>query len=166
MERIHYPLLDLAQAAVGSRWTSDSRTLTESELTLACMLSTDWHPVHADADYAANTTAGKRVFQGPYGVLLAVGIATRFPAVGTRDALALGLENWRFLAPLFIGDTVHVDVEVVEKRLTSDRRRTILKRIVKLVKNTGEVAQEGLASSMIFLSAEQGDTLPSPGDTA
>ena len=86
---------DIGQVAVGSTWRSAARTLTESELGLACMLSTDWHPIHADAAYAAASSVGQRVFQGGYGVLLALGIATRFPAVGGRNALALGMESWR-----------------------------------------------------------------------
>ena len=52
---------DLAAVAVGSRWRSAARTLTESELGLACMLSTDWHPIHADAVYAAASAVGQRV---------------------------------------------------------------------------------------------------------
>jgi len=43
------------------------------------MLSSDWHPIHADAYYAASSALGQRVFQSGYGVLLALGIATRFP---------------------------------------------------------------------------------------
>jgi acyl dehydratase len=112
-------LLDLTRARVGQRWRSDARTLTESELGLACMLSSDWHPIHADARYAAASAAGARVFQGGYGVLLALGLATRFPAVGARQALALGLEQWQFCAPLFVGDTVHVELELTELRQTS-----------------------------------------------
>lgn len=145
---------DFSQVEVGSSWRSPARTLTESELGLACMLSTDWHPIHADAAYAAESAVGQRVFQGGYGVLLALGLATRFPAVGARNALALGMEGWRFLAPLFIGDTVHVEVEITGLRPTSDGKRVALQKRIRLVKRDGQIAQEGTASSLVYLGPE------------
>jgi acyl dehydratase len=157
------PPEDLAQVALGSAWRSSARTLTESELGLACMLSTDWHPIHADASYAASSAVGQRVFQGGYGVLLALGLATRFPSVGARNALALGMEGWRFLAPLFIGDTVHVEVEITGLRRTSDGKRIAVQKRIRLVKHGGEIAQEGTASSLVYLGAEDNDHI---GDKA
>lgn len=144
---------DLDQVGVGSRWRSAGRTLIESELGLACMLSNDWHPIHADADFAAASPLGQRVFQGGYGVLLALGAATHFPDVGTRNAVSLAIEGWRFTAPLFIGDTVHVEVEITGLRRTSDGRRIVVQKQVRLVKGSGEVAQEGATSSMVYLGA-------------
>jgi len=152
-----YPPEDLGKVVIGGRWRSPGRTLTEAELGLACMLSTDWHPLHADAAFAATTPLGQRVFQGGYGVLLALGIATRYPSVGSRNALALGMESWRFAAPLFVGDTVHVEVEITGLRLTSDGVRLAVNKQLRLVKQDGQVAQEGRVSSLITLSAEYGD---------
>lgn len=151
--------IDLSQAQPGQRWRSEGRTLTEHELDLSCMLSTDWHPIHSDAQYARGTSLGQRVFQGSYGVLLAMGMATRFPAVGAREALALGMDNWTFRAPLFVGDRVHVEVELGQMRVTSDGRRMVVKKKVSLIKRGGEVAQEGQCTSLVKLSAEHGDAL-------
>lgn len=153
------PPADLSQVRPGQRWHSEGRTLTEHELGVACMLSTDWHPIHANAAYAADTALGQRVFQGGYGILLALGLATRFPAVGSRQALALGLENWTFQAPLFVGDTVHVEVEITGLRPTSDGQRVVVQKTVCLVKHHGEVAQSGQCSSLVTLSAAHGDRL-------
>lgn len=154
-------IIDLSQVQVGQRWRSDARTLNEHELGLACMLSQDWHPIHADAHYAAASAMGQRVFQGGYGVLLALGMATRFPAVGARHALALGLQDWQFRAPLFVGDTVHVEVELSELRRTSDGRRLVIKKQIRLVKHDGQVAQEGQGGSLVELSDAHGDRVGS-----
>jgi acyl dehydratase len=150
-------IIDLSQVSVGQRWRSEGRTLTEHELGLACMLSADWHPIHADSVYAAASTVGQRVFQGGYGILVALGLATRFPSVGQRQALALGIEDWQFRAPLFVGDTIHVEVELAELRRTSDGRRILVKKLIRLVKHHGQVAQEGRGSSLVELSAALGD---------
>jgi acyl dehydratase len=121
------------------------------------MLSGDWHPIHADATFAAASPVGQRTFHGGYGIFLCLGVAASFPDVGTRSAVALGTESWKFTAPLFVGDTVHVEVEIIEMRRTSDGKRAIVQRRVRLVKGGGEVAQEGVAGLLVYLSAEQGD---------
>src|SRR4051812_40162386 len=98
--------------AVGQTWTGHGRTLTESDLNLACMTSGDWHPLHADEEYASKTPMGGRIFQGSYGLHIAVGMATKFPELGDAIIGALGFSEWKYLGPLFIGDTVHVTVEI------------------------------------------------------
>ncbi len=153
----HATAPDLRAVQLGSCWRSAGHTLTEAELDLACRLSTDHHPVHTDAAYAARSPAGQRVFHGGYGVMLGLGLATAFPDVGRRTALALGVEAWRFAAPLHIGDTVHVEVEITGLRRTSDGRRLLVHKQVRLVKQTGETAHEGTAGAMVWLDAAHGD---------
>ena len=148
---------DFGKIAVGSKWTGPSRTLTESELSWACMVTGDWHPIHADAVYAATSPVGQRTFHGGFGIMLTLGQAAHYPDTGSRAAIALGTEAWKFTAPLFVGDTVHVEVEITGLRRTSDGKRLILQRQVKLVKENGDVAHDGTANLMVHLSAELGD---------
>lgn len=151
-------LLDeFSSISVGSRWASAVRVLTENELTAACALSGDWHPIHADAAFAASTSLGQRVFQGGFGLLVALGAATHFPALGGRNALALGVGPWSFLKPLFINDRVFTNVEIAGIRRTSDNKKAVLEKRIQLVKESGEVALEGSTTSLIFLSEEHGD---------
>ena len=72
------------------------------------------------------------------------------------------MQDWQFRAPLFVGDTVHVEVELAELRRTSDGRRLVLKKNIRLVKHDGQVMQEGQAGSLIELSAAHGDTVGQP----
>ena len=44
--------LSFEELQVGQRWESTGRTLTEADLTIACMTRGDWHPIHADAERA------------------------------------------------------------------------------------------------------------------
>jgi acyl dehydratase len=151
------PREDLSEVEVGSRWQSPGRTLTEAELSWACMVTGDWHPIHASAPFAAASPVGQRTFHGGYGILLALGVAAKYPEVGIRNAIALGTESWKFTAPLLVGDTVHVEVEITGLRRTSDGKRVIVQRRVLLVKESGDVAQEGVANLLVYLSAELGD---------
>ena len=135
--------------AVGACWRSPGRTLTEADLLHACMTSGDWHPIHADAVHAAGTPLGQRVFQGTYGLHVAVGMATAFPPLAADVIGALGMSEWRYEAPLFVGDTVHVEVEIVAKRRTSDGSRGVIERRIRLLKHDGVLAQQGLMHTMV-----------------
>lgn len=139
---------------VGQHWQSTGRTLTEADLTLACMTSGDWHPIHADADFAGGSLGGQRIFQGTYGLHVAMALATRFPDLGDGVIGALGLSDWRYQAPLFIGDTVHVEVEITSKRVTSNRSRGLVERRITLKKADGSIAQQGTALMMARCARE------------
>ena len=133
---------------VGQRWQSTGRTLTDADLTIACMTSGDWHPIHADAEFAASSIGKQRIFHGTYGLHVAMALATKFPDLGSSVIGALGFSEWRFLAPLFIGDTVHVEVEIASKRLTTNAGRGLLERRITLQKADGVIAQQGMALMM------------------
>lgn len=139
---------------VGSTWRSSGRTLTEADLVQSCMTSTDWHAIHADEAYAAGTPAGRRIFHGSYGLHVALGMATHFPPNGDDIIGLLGLAEWNFLAPLFVGDTVHVEIDLAGKRVTSDGRRGIVERRIRLVRHDGKRVQEGVARTMLRLAVE------------
>lgn len=142
-------MLSCEAVAVGQRWRSHGRTLTEADLAQSCMTSGDWHPIHADAVHAADTPLGQRIFQGSYGLHVALGMATAFPGLGEDVIGALSLSEWRFQAPLCVGDTVHVEVEVTGRRRTSDGVRAVVERRIRLVRHTGDVVQQGLMQTLI-----------------
>jgi acyl dehydratase len=135
--------------AVGAQWRSPGRTVTEADLVQSCMTSGDWHPIHADAEFAASTPMGQRIFHGTWGVHIALGMATPFPPLGDLVVGALGLSDWRYEAPLRVGDTVHVDVEIAGKRRTGSGARGILERRIRLIRHDGTVVQQGVAASMV-----------------
>ncbi len=148
--------ISFEQIDVGQRWHSEGRTLTEAELAMSCMLTTDWHPIHADEEFAKTTPIGRRMFHGTFGIAIAFGMATRYPELGDSVIAATGLTAWKYLAPLFVGDTVHVEVEIIGKRVTSDGKRGVIERRLRLLKHTGEVAQEGVAGTLVRIKAPAG----------
>ena len=137
------------QLEVGATWHGPGRTLTEADLSYACMSSGDWHPIHADAEFVKETPLKARIFHGTYGIHIAIGMASHFPELGGDVIAALGLSQWRYLKPLFVGDTVHVEVTIASKRETSDPKRGIIERQIRLVRHGGEVVQEGNVQTMI-----------------
>lgn len=143
-------MLGFADIAPGLRFRSHGRTLTESDHQLFMMLCADWHPIHADAEFAATTKAGQRIMHGTFGIALAMGMQAAAVEFADQILGALGLSAWSFHKPLFIGDTVHVEVEFLSRRVTSDRGRYIVERRLSL-KRDEDIVQDGIASAMLKL---------------
>lgn len=148
--------LGYAEIEPGQRFRSTGRTLTEADHGLFMMLVGDWHPIHADEEYARATPMGRRLMHASLGLALAMGMQAN--ALEFTDVMvgAIGLNDWRFKAPMFIGDTVHVEIEILRKRMTSDGRRYIVERSLGLVRQDGTVLQEGVAAVMLRLPEPAG----------
>jgi len=136
----------------GGEFVSTGRTLTEADLSIACMVSGDWHPIHSDENYAKKRGFPGRQFQGSFGIFIATGMATMLPHFGDEVVGALGIREWKYRAPLFVGDTVHVRAVILNKRITSDGRRAIVERTLSLINQNDIVIQEGIAGAMVRLS--------------
>jgi acyl dehydratase len=137
----------------GQTFSSSARTLTETDLVMFCMMMGDWHSIHADEEYAKETRIGRRMFLGTFGISLAIAQSADLLPLSNRIVAALGLKDWSFKAPLFIGDTVHTELVIAGTRVTSDGRRGVLSRTLRLVKHDATVAQEGLAELLVELEA-------------
>lgn len=136
---------------VGQVFTSRARTLTETDLSLYSMLTGDWHSIHADEEFAKQTKVGQRMFQGTFGLALAISLSADLMHLKNPVIAALGIRDWSFKAPLVIADTVHVELEIAEKRPTSDGKRAIVSRKLRLLKSDGTLVQEGTADLMVGL---------------
>jgi acyl dehydratase len=92
------------------------RTLTEMDNVLFCALTMNTQPLHINEDYAAKqTTFGQRIVNGIFTLGLAVGITVPELTAGTIVA-NLSYESVRHPHPLFHGDTLYVESQVIEKR--------------------------------------------------
>lgn len=92
-----------------------ARTITEMDNVLFCSLTMNTQPLHLNEDFAANTQFGQRIVNGIYTLGLATGITVPELTEGTLVA-NLGYENVTHPHPMFHGDTLYVETEVVSKR--------------------------------------------------
>jgi acyl dehydratase len=137
----------------GQTFSSAARTLTETDLVMFNMMTGDWHPIHADEIYAKETRIGRRMFVGTFGIALAVAQSADLLPLSNRVIAALGVKDWSYKAPLFIGDTVHTEMVIAGTRITSDGTRGVISRALRLVKHDGTLAQEGVAENMVALES-------------
>ena len=88
-----------------------SAPLGEEHVRKYAEITGDYNPLHFDADFAAKTKFKRRVVQGGLttGVLHAL-VANEMPGPGT----VFRSQNWKFTAPVFIGDTVTAEAEILK----------------------------------------------------
>lgn len=88
------------------------KTITESDNNLFCLLTMNHHPLHLDAEYAANSDFGKIVVAGTYVLSLAVGLSV--PDISGKAIANLGFSKVEHLYPVFIGDTIYARSKIIE----------------------------------------------------
>jgi acyl dehydratase len=105
--------LDFDRLEVGARFSTRGRTVTEADLVSFSALTWDSHPVHTDAEWAAESEFGGRIAHGALILSYSVGLVPLDP----ERVLALrGFERVVFKRPLRIGETIHVEGELESKK--------------------------------------------------
>ena len=99
---------------------NQGRTITEMDNVLFTTLTMNTQPLHLNEDYAAHTDFGQRIVNGIYTLGLVVGLTVSELTEGTILA-NLGYEKIVHPNPVFHGDTIYVESEVLEKRESRSR---------------------------------------------
>ena len=139
---------------VGQVFDSPGRTVTETDLSLFCMLSGDWHPLHSDEEYAKTTQFGRRVVGGVFGVALVTGAMGRWGIFEASVIAMLSIGDWRFVGPIYVGDTLSVRMTIAGKRLTKSGSVGIIDRNFEIRNQRGEIVQSGRSDALIKLQPD------------
>jgi acyl dehydratase len=107
------------------------RTITETDNTWFTLLTMNTHPMHFDAEYAKHSEFGRCIICSPLTVALMVGMSVT--DVSQKAIANLGWKEIRLTHPLFAGDTLTAESEVLEKRESKSRPNAGIVR----VKTTG-----------------------------
>jgi acyl dehydratase len=136
---------------IGQKITTVGRTVAESDIMTFAGLTGDFNQIHTDAHFAAGTQFGQRIAHGLLGMSIGVGLLMRTGVLeGTVIAFREILE-WKFIKPIFIGDTVHAEMEVKDKKLMA-RVGAGLAMVEVSVKNAkDDVLMKGTLSLLIAL---------------
>ena len=123
--------MTLENRAVSGRWFEElpvgftvehviRRTVTETDNVLFTTMTMNPAPMHLDFDYAARSEFGQPLVNSMFTLALVVGLSVHELTLGTIVA-QLGMTDVRFPAPVFHGDTIRVESEVVEARESKSR---------------------------------------------
>lgn len=140
------------QQQPGRRYTTAGRTIDRFEISAFAGLTGDYNPMHTDAQYAAASPFGRIIGHGALGFSIAVGLLNRTGMMDETALAFLGVEDWRFGAPIFAGDTVRVHGEVVAARPSSSQPAGIVSHRLELVNQDDAIVQVGTLNFLIKLS--------------
>jgi len=139
---------------VGMRFVTRGRTVTEADVVNFSGISGDFNPLHTDEQYAKTTIFGRRIAHGVLGIAMMTGLNMSLRITeGTMHAF-LGLE-WDFLKPIFIGDTIHLEMEVESIRETKKADRGIVNFKCELINQHGEIVQKGVRKLLMKRRAKE-----------
>lgn len=145
---MHEPM-PFEELSVGDRYESWARTVTESDVVGFAGMTADYGAIHVDHEFAADTPFHQPIAHGLLGLSWVPGMAHHCPWVRTEALLSV--QDWKFLKPIFIGDTLHLVNEVVELEPKGRRRGRVLWRR-QLVNQKGEIVQEGFFETYVATS--------------
>ena len=104
---------------VGQRIISTGRTVTESDVVSFAGVSGDYNQIHTDAEFSTNAPFGQRVAHGLLCLSIASGLAMRTGVLEGTVMAFREINEWKFIKPVFLGDTIHVEMEVTETKAIS-----------------------------------------------
>lgn len=101
---------------VGQQFTTAARTVTETDIVLFAGLSGDYNQMHIDAEYSKTSAFGARVAHGLLGLSIASGLVVQTGFMEGTIMAFREISGWKFIKPIYIGDTIHVETEVKETK--------------------------------------------------
>jgi acyl dehydratase len=148
--------------AAGDAWSSPARTITETDTMSWSYMTGDWTSLHVDEEYAkAFSPFGTRVPPGMMTAAIAQGLLSQL-RLFHETALAFLELVIRYRDVVRIGDTVHAELSISEKRLTSKGDRGIVRLEQRVLNQHGTVVQDG---EWVILVARRPDAMqPASGD--
>jgi itaconyl-CoA hydratase len=95
------------------------KTILESDNHLFTLLTLNTHPLHFDAEYGKMTEFGRNLVVSPYTLSLLIGMSVS--DCSQKTIANLGMDEVKFTAPVFAGDTLYAESEVLAKRESNSR---------------------------------------------
>ncbi|MBC7231057.1 MAG: MaoC family dehydratase N-terminal domain-containing protein [Actinobacteria bacterium] len=132
---------------VGDVYVSRGRTITEADIVNFAAFSGDWYPLHVDKEYAAKSPFGERIAHGMLVLSAASGL---MPLTDYAIVAFYGMDRVRFVGPTKIGDTIHVEAEVTEKKEKSELGGVVTFQ-QKIVDQEGK--EKAVATFKIFMAS-------------
>ena len=133
----------------GQVFTSQGRTMTETDLTMFSMLTGDWNPVHSDAEFAKETKFGQRLMHGAFGIGLGIGLMHTLGIFEDSAVALLDVSEWKFLEPVFVGDTLHLRLTILDKSPGRSGNTGRIGRRFELINQHGRPAHSGRADVLV-----------------
>lgn len=132
---------------VGREWESLGRTVTEADIVNFAGLSGDFNPIHVDHEFCKNTVFRKPIAHGLLILAMGSGLGLMFPPM--RTLAFLSIKDWKFLEPVFIGDTIRIRAKIRNKEERSRGRRGVITWQRTIVNQHDRPVEDGLIETLV-----------------
>lgn len=136
--------------SVGQKVMTVGRTLAESDILTFAGLTGDFNQIHTDAEFSKKTQFGQRIAHGLLGLSIATGLIMR---TGFLEGTVLAfreINEWKFVKPFLIGDTVYAELKVAETKALPRIGGGAITATVQVKSQSGEVCQRGSLNLLVM----------------
>lgn len=112
------------------------RTITETDFVVHARHTGDFFPHHMDAEWCKSQSFGQRIAHGTMVFSIGIGLTA---SVINPEAFSKGYDRLRFVKPVFIGDTIHVEIIISEKSSAKNPEYGTVIEHVKVINQHNEV---------------------------
>ncbi len=110
------PGLYFEEFSAGQKIMTEGRTVSDQDIVTFAELTGDNNRIHLDEKFSQAGPFGRRIAHGLLGLSIASGLAWR---TGILDGTVIAfreVDEWKFIKPIFIGDTVHAELNIIETK--------------------------------------------------
>lgn len=134
---------------IGKKFTTAGRTVTEADIVSFAGLSGDYNSIHTDAEFAKTTPFEKRVAHGLLILSIVSGLANQTGFIEGTVLAFREIKKWKFSRPVFIGDTVHAEIEVMQTKAFPRLGGGTVELEFKVKTQDGEITMKGFWNALI-----------------
>ena len=134
---------------VGQHTVTAARTVTESDVVSFAGLSGDYNQIHTDAAFSQSTPFGQRVAHGLLCLSIVSGLAMR---TGVLEGTVLAfreINEWKFIKPVFLGDTIHAELDVTETKALPRLNAGSVRIAIQVKNQREEVVMKGVWIALV-----------------
>ena len=136
---------------IGKKIITAARTVTEADIVNFAALTGDFNSIHLDAEYAAGQIFKQRVAHGMLALSYGLGLTVQTGIMEGTIVAFREIGEWKFSKPIFIGDTIHVELEVKELKPMPRLGGGLVNAHSQIMNQKDEVTQSG-SWAMIIMS--------------
>ncbi|MHB8777802.1 MAG: MaoC/PaaZ C-terminal domain-containing protein [Anaerolineales bacterium] len=144
------PGLYFEEFTTGQTVKTSGRTISEDAIFSFAGLTGDFNQIHTDAAFAGQTQFGQRIAHGLLGMSIAVGLIMQ---TGMLEGTVLAfreINDWKFVKPFFIGDTVHAVLSISETKALPRIGAGALTASLEVFNQNDEVCQRGTLNLLVL----------------
>jgi acyl dehydratase len=133
----------------GQKIISVGRTITETDIVSFAGLTGDYNQIHTDQEFSKTTPFGQRVAHGLLCLSIGMGLATRTGFIEGTVLAFREITTWKFIKPVFISDTIHIELEVVETKEIRRLGGGLIQIKAEIKNQQGDVTARGTWEALI-----------------